>query len=90
MANLAQSTTFFMLWGYANPLNFLQMNCFIMKLSQGGITLDYIENYMTPYDRDQYWYTFMEIEKERVEQIESSNKNSGQSETIDTVYGKPW
>lgn len=39
----------------------------LMAYSKGGVTLDYIENVLTPFERDQYWETYLHIERQKIE-----------------------
>lgn len=58
-----------------------------MKMSNGGITLEYIENSMTPHERDEYWYLFMMMEKERLDKIAEARKSGMSNETIHSLHG---
>lgn len=60
------SNLFFLLWGYADYKYLTDSICYIMKESNGGITLEYIENYLEPWERENYFYTYAMAEKDRI------------------------
>lgn len=39
-----------------------------MAFSHGGVTLEYIDNYMTPFERDEQWATYMKMEQEKIKE----------------------
>lgn len=46
-----------------------------MEYSNGGITLEYIDHYMTPFERDEYWTTFYYLKKQRLDAAAKTAKN---------------
>lgn len=58
----------------------------LMKLTNGGITLEYINNQMTPIERDEYWTVLVEMERERLDKIAEANKAGVSNNSISSIY----
>jgi len=72
------NSIFFVLWEYINLYNIMRKIAELIKFSEGGVTLDYVENNLSPFDRDEYWTTFTLLKRE---EIEASKPKSNMSFT---------
>lgn len=85
MLSMIFSNVFFLIWGYLNPRRVIKKNCELMMYSRGGITLQDIEQ-MMPFDRDEYWEVYHEMEKERIESIAEAHKRGVSADYLNALY----
>jgi hypothetical protein len=83
MCYIILESIFFMLWGYIDPSYIMRKCAELMTLSKGGVTLEYIDHYMTPFERDEYWSTYYYMEKAKIDAAANRQKgNIGMEKAI--------